>query len=204
VKITKVNEPWPYLIIDDTFPQDIFDNFVAEVEKRLAHMNPEQSVVYYEITGNDESNIPSVKRLIDSVYIRDFIDYFDNRRSSKPVTELQRASQVAMSRNYICPVHDESFKKVLSFITYLGPDKSTGTTIYRTETEFVTQIEWKPNRTLVFCGINDVTWHGYEAGSEKRVTLNQFLYDRDAKPYRPPNPNNNTSVEALREQGYDV
>lgn len=204
MKITKVNEPWPYLIIDDTFPQDVFDELKKEVDKRLAFMDPRQSVEHYELSDVDFHEIPSAKRMLDSYNVRDLIEMFDQKRSLKPASEMIRSCQVSMSRNYVCPVHDESFRKILSSVTYLGPEKSTGTLIYRTETEYVTEIEWKPNRSIVFCGINDVTWHGYKADDEVRITLNQFLYDPDVKPYRPPNQNNVYDVDMLRKMGYDV
>ena len=39
------------------------------------------------------------------------------------------------------------------------------------------KIEWKQNRTFIFCGIPTVTWHSFYAknGSEKRFTLASFV-----------------------------
>lgn len=76
--------------------------------------------------------------------------------------------------NFKHPVHDEAEFKIMSAIIYLHPKKNHGTTFYLDGEKI--EVEWKPNRLMVFCGKTNVTWHDYESDA-MRYTYNYFLVD---------------------------
>ena len=39
------------------------------------------------------------------------------------------------------------------------------------------EVEWKPNRLMIFCGESGVTWHDYKSDGKMRFTYNYFLVD---------------------------
>ncbi len=78
--------------------------------------------------------------------------------------------------HYDYPIHDEAPRKILSIIHYVYGDESTeGTVLYDENKQYVTTIEWKPNRALVFAALDGITWHSYRSGNSPRITANTFL-----------------------------
>ena len=54
-------------------------------------------------------------------------------------------------------------------------ERTQGTLIYDKDKNFVKEIEWKPNRALVFCKIPNTTWHNFVASSKSpRMSYNIF------------------------------
>lgn len=75
------------------------------------------------------------------------------------------------------PVHIEIEEKIFSLVVYLEPVESTGTYLHNTEDvdDVHSVIEWKQNRAVMFCGVDDLTWHTYHVVDAPRLTLNFFL-----------------------------
>ena len=100
----------------------------------------------------------------------------ETRWDGKSKIELMRTINV--SKNYYPhDIHHETPSKMLSLITYMSPDIDQGTHLYSTQNESALEkvIEWKPNRSMFFYGVNNKTWHSYIAGDQFRVTIGQFL-----------------------------
>ena len=59
-------------------------------------------------------------------------------------------------------IHNDSINRALTILTYIAPENSSGTDLYRTiETDsFVNQIPWKQNRTFVLTP-SDSSWHSW-------------------------------------------
>lgn len=82
---------------------------------------------------------------------------------------------------FVYPIHDESYIKKISIVLFVTPEDNHGTLLYKSpEQDYhnpTKKIEWKQNRTFIFCGIPTVTWHSFYAknGSEKRFTLASFV-----------------------------
>lgn len=76
-----------------------------------------------------------------------------------------------------CSIHDELWDKVFSVSTYISPLHNTGTIIYDENKVFNHVVTWKPNRALIFPGINNVTWHDFMQTEKtpERITLDFFL-----------------------------
>lgn len=181
MKITQVNDPWPYLIVDDIYPPKLFQRMVDEMSKAMTGVNSINKTGIRNLSEKDLDNLPAVQEAIEVCDIKSFLPYFSNKRSTNPTSTTY---QLAATTNFFQNVHDESYQKVLSCIVYITPEKSTGTLIYKTYGQQVGEVEWKPNRAFIFCGINNVTWHSYKADGENRITFNQFLIDSRLKPYK--------------------
>lgn len=74
-------------------------------------------------------------------------------------------------------IHDEAHDKTMSLVVYLYPESSIGTAFFSDSTQesFVKELEWKQNRSMLFCGEKNVTWHDFYSKENPRVTLNYFI-----------------------------
>jgi hypothetical protein len=101
--------------------------------------------------------------------------YIDRFIETRPYIKLGKFIHTASTPpNFNHPVHDEADFKIMSAIVYIAPKESHGTTFYLDKKY---EVEWKPNRMMVFCGKSGVTWHDYKSLSETRLTYNYFLVD---------------------------
>lgn len=75
------------------------------------------------------------------------------------------------------PIHDDVLSyKILTNVIFVGPDVSHGTALYDKNKNFIKEIEWAPNTSLIFPPKNGVTWHSYKSlPNSYRITINQFL-----------------------------
>ena len=166
---------WKYIIKDDYLSEDKFNSLIDEVK----HIKPDGVTIY------DDGPFA------DTVY-RKILDYDPTPEIGEMINEFT-ASEKRLNGPYkkfihfaVTPanmVHKEHFEapwKVMSAIIYLAPEKNIGTTLvdYRENpTEKIT-LDWKPNRMMTFCGLDDITWHYYES-IDVRYTYNYFLVDPD-------------------------
>lgn len=104
--------------------------------------------------------------------IAEFINYFDKKRGYNKLGKFIHTA--ATPPNFYHKKHDEAEFKIMSAIVYIAPEKSHGTT-FCLDQQF--EIEWKPNRLMIFCGETDVTWHYYKSMNQMRFTYNYFLVD---------------------------
>lgn len=144
------------IVKDDYLPQDTFNMLYNKSQE----LNPIDQMERFFFK---EDPTP---------YIAELINHFKRKRGYHSLSKLVHIN--ATPPNFEHPIHDEASFKIMSAIVYLGPEKSHGTTFYMGE-EF--EVEWKPNRLMVFCGETDVTWHGWKSGDHQRFTYNYFLTD---------------------------
>ena len=196
MKITKFEDPWPHLIIDDTWDETLLHNFIEESMKifekaehnyydhfkRMPGKNVKHTVKLSERCQTDML-LKHAKALLNSGSLdleKILHEYFPIYREYKNLTQW--------SECLVCwdkvegPLHTENPTKILSCVTYCDPEVAVGTLIYDKDKNFVKEVEWKRNRSLIFAGLDDTTWHRYKAGNTKlRLTLNNFLSDRSNK-----------------------
>lgn len=82
-------------------------------------------------------------------------------------------------RQFQYPIHDESIYKIMNLVTYLQPNDSIGTTLYgdpEGKTN-IKQVEWTPNRAVLFYPQHKKTWHNWrgQPTDQPRITLNFFV-----------------------------
>lgn len=172
-------EPWPYVVIDDYYDPTLFNAMCDEIRGFVRKLRDEGGLKGKKKTigGIHEYHfgLPATSKCIASRMLDESIlSQFPNHR---PHDKLKLTSEVNICLDDLSyPIHDEAKPKVLSAVTYLFPEVSRGTLIYDKDKNFVTEVEWKPNRTLIFAPIDGVTWHAYESiPGSYRITVNMFL-----------------------------
>jgi len=167
--------PWPHTTIDSYYDDDLFKQMKDEI---IAYVKQLPTVAYQTFhRSSDEGfkqKFPSTYRCANSVSPYDQLKMFPVHRSYEKLSHYIEINIIMDGYDY--PIHDENPRKILSIVNYVAPEKSTGTLIYDVDKEFVKEVEWKQNRTLIFPGITGVTWHAYKVEPRKpRITLNTFL-----------------------------
>jgi len=147
---------WPYKVIDN-FLSDIDFMLITDNMLRIkANDKVERQFFHYDPTPQ----------------IADLLKEFPRRRKC---TSLKKFIHYAVTpANFTHKVHDEAPFKIMSAVLYLHPEENYGTKLYHNDE--IVDVEWKPNRLMVFCGETGVTWHDYKA-STMRYTYNYFLVD---------------------------
>lgn len=159
-------EPWPHLVIDNFFSDDHYEMLVEE------HMNDFDSVPdKVRIDNNDINMAFFYKDRLDELYYNIF------RKNEEP--NYIHEECLVLGTNYDDGIHVDLPAKLMSVVVYLHPktaEKGTqGTLIYDKDKNFVKEVEWKPNRALVFCKIPNITWHNFVASSKSpRMSYNIF------------------------------
>jgi len=152
---------WQYEVIDNYLDKKTFDSFTDE----LRGIKLEDDEVYRRFFNYDPT--PQIGNLIEK---------FETRRSYGPYKKLIHFA--VTPANFIHKEHDEAEFKIMSGIVYLSPEKNIGTTLVDYRTNEKITLDWKPNRLMTFCGLDDITWHYYES-TDIRFTYNYFLVDPD-------------------------
>lgn len=162
--------PWPYITIDDLLEQEFVDQLKSYGQKCIQenryglHYIPKS--VNFDGYGKFSSTIQDL--------LPDFLAHFTQRRSFQTLEyQCHLAVQPA---GYTYPPHCDHPAKVITMVTYISPGVSHGTRIHADNSDnVIAEVDWRSNRTLIFAGINDVTWHSYISGSQPRVALCGFF-----------------------------
>ena len=144
------------IVKDDYLSPEMFDMLYTKAQE----LNPIDSM---ERSFFTEDPTPELAQ---------YINHFTKKRGYRELSKLVHIN--ATPPNFDHPLHDEATFKIMSAIIYLGPEVSHGTTFYMDEQ---IDIEWKPNRLMIFCGETGVTWHDFKSGDHVRHTYNYFLCD---------------------------
>ena len=145
------------IIVRDNFlPQNTFNLLYHKYQECTSKNEVQREIFSYDPTPQ----------------IAEFINHFEKKRGYKKLGKFIHTA--ATPPNFHHKIHDEAEFKIMSAIVYIGPEKSHGTKFYM-EDEF--EIEWVPNRLMIFCGETGVTWHDYKSTDELRFTYNYFLVD---------------------------
>lgn len=171
--------PWPHIIVDDYYQNDLFESMRDEIIAFVKTSRLTTKQTFFRSYENDfQTRFPKTYECARSVPAIDNLNKFEQHRPFRKLSLYHEINVILDGHSY--PIHDENPRKILSIVNYIAPELSTGTLIYDQDKNFIKEVEWKPNRTLVFAGITDVTWHSYEVRPKQpRITLNTFLVDDD-------------------------
>lgn len=167
------------MTIDDYYDDLLFPSAVQEIFKNLRSdqtgfvTKTAKKIFISKENLYENEKFPATRRLLMSRDARALLDHFPDHREHSALTLYGEC--ILCLENSEHPIHDESENKVLSAVTYLYPNWGEGTLLYNENKQFVKQIEWKPNRMMVFAGKTGLTWHSYKSESNIRLTLNSFL-----------------------------
>ena len=171
LKSQKSYKPWEHLVLDSFYDSSLFNAMQQELTLVFSKLMYNRDIIFI----NDISKLPATSACIAYKPVdENYLAIFDKHRNYK---SLKVKNQVILCNgNVDYRIHDEREDKILSAVTYIHPEIALGTRLYNKDKSFCCDVEWKPNRMLLFCGETDVTWHSYHATSE-RITLHTFLED---------------------------
>lgn len=175
--ITRYEEPWPHIIIDNFLPQGEFKTLTENCMYLFSGSGTQD-----QIEADHDDNVFRIHLRYDAFIEQNMhlhLASFQERREFDSFKNLKTFSNFVRTKpNYVHPIHAEAPFKMLSSILYLAPDANNGTTLYSSEGKAdKLELEWKPNRILIFAGRDDVTWHDYSSSWNDRYTYNHFLVD---------------------------
>jgi len=171
-----LKEPWPHLVIDDYYPEDVFQKLISYSKRKLKE-NKFGADGRFRMRFERDPELDDI--LSDNILSKKYFKYFENHREyNQDFSVYTEISGIIGPYRY--KIHSEAPNKVMSLVVYLGPDRGRGTRLYDKDKNFVKEIEWKPNRAFIFCGQDDVTWHDYLCDKGYfRITINQFIERSD-------------------------
>lgn len=179
-----LKQPWPHQIVDDFLDRDLF----RSLQQNSVYLLDKYGLVKGDRI--DPTNLIDLKKDIDPSLYYQIWEYnkllLQNCEKIFKLYPEHRSYENYYSMpsfHFMHPnagfhqIHDETKDKSLSIVLYIHPHDGVGTRIYTSskEEDFYQEISWKPNRAMIFCGIENTTWHGFGTNNKPRVTLNFFL-----------------------------
>jgi hypothetical protein len=170
---TLVEEPWPYLVIENFLPEGAFNTMR---ENCMWLFSGYQGLIQSDYDGNVQ-RYPLKRDFLEEYDMKQYLDRFEHREYS----ELKIFSNFVKTKaNFVHKRHVEAPFKIMSAVLYLAPDANNGTRIYADGDEssrHTKELIWEPNTMLIFAGKDDVTWHDYTSSWNDRYTFNWYLVD---------------------------
>jgi hypothetical protein len=183
-----VKHPWEHALVDNFYKEELFKTMKVELlsfyKKNYYKSNNfrfirEQDTNKWvcNYTGLNE-RFPYTTKCVDSLKLSesDLLN-FTAYRKYKQLKQRFDISISTYTKNIPdYEIHDDVSSKVLTAVTYVYPLTSRGTILYNSEKEYVTEVPWRLNTTLIFPPLDNITWHSYEPyPNSYRIVLNQFL-----------------------------
>ena len=179
-----ITHPWRHQIIEEFFTPADFEIISAGVNQLLTTLDP--NAVYENKTGINivdakdilgkecfDILLDSNEKLLDSISA--ITSNYPNHRRFDSVMSLPKFH--ILPPNFSLTIHDEAYDKACSVVVYMSELENSGTAIYSKNSldSIVAKVPWKQNRSLLFCGEQNVTWHSFRSNNNQRVTLNYFI-----------------------------
>lgn len=171
------DHPYKHIVIDDYLPQDVYNNIVNDVMSRAAafqledyaHSDTHNNTTDWLDVSGEWQFLAAESNYLDASFL---IEHFAEKQH-RPFNNLEASFDINWSKaGHEHEIHSESARKILTAVTYLYPQAANGTVLYNKDKEFVKEIEWKPNRCFIMCGLQDITWHSFYAPKDQdRITL---------------------------------
>ncbi len=175
------------------FKYKVFDNFLTTNDfEEISNLNlgeisnKGKRVFHNKIykNGNIESSCirkETIKRMHDKYFPQalNILEEFAPKKMN--LYEYSEFHIVITGKNYIYPIHTDTYNKLLSGVIYLKPEKNSGTKLYEENKKDSIDLEWKQNRALFFSRSQN-TFHSYKSnGISERITLIYNLMTTDIK-----------------------
>ena len=183
-----ITDPWAHTITENHLNEKEFNNLLVQskslLEIRLKDMPTHKTTTENHITPQQFKafNIDWYDQMYDiskNVYEnrRELCDVFPNHRWFDDLVVTAYIG-VTPPAPYDHIIHSETLSKIWSSVTYITPEKNCGTKMYTESVKesLAKEVEWTPNTTMIFTGIDGKTWHSYNSTEQSnRITLNLFL-----------------------------
>lgn len=182
-------DPWEHAILSNYYDYCLFFNMKNELENLVLKLKNEYCDETKQIilSFNEQYQcftcekhkiikfLPHTKICLESLSIREEdLNYFSYHREYKKLKLKTNINICLNDMDY--PIHDDVSYKILTNVIFVGPDVSHGTILYDKDKNYIKEIDWSPNTSLIFPPKDGVTWHSYKSLSNSyRITINQFL-----------------------------
>jgi hypothetical protein len=175
--------PWEYLSADNLFEETDFKKLQKEVWQLSKFYNYSKNTYnIWPCTALEQGMsqevvdmiIKNTNQLLENV--DNIINKFSNHeKSTSGYFAVPRISVSGPGFKY--PIHVDSCYRSLTTVIYISNGDYKGTMIYTgpNESDYHSEILWKPNRAFITCPVNknDGTWHTWENKLDvPRVTIN--------------------------------
>jgi hypothetical protein len=176
--------PWQHKIIDNFLPEDLFE----QLQNQIKIFYKEKEDKRAKVIMMDEAlklgiKEETVEKIID--FSDDLIKNIEKIIGNHTTNNFNSGTYFILPKfgltgnNFIHKIHDENPFKVLNIVTYIYPEKATGTILYKKNNinSFSKEIEWKKNRAFLTYPIEGRSWHNWLHVNNNlpRVTLNLFF-----------------------------
>jgi hypothetical protein len=178
-----INYPWPYKIIDNVLDPVAFEK-IKQAAILLSNV-PKDDQYYsdgiwpneFAKLGLDQLLADDVTNMADQLLTiqSDILNQFPNKLTSRVgYYNIPRFNYSIGNVN--SAIHDEGHSKTMALVIYVIPEQAAGTRLYNgpNPENFVTEVEWKPNRAMLMMSQPGVTWHSYIGNDLSRYTLNLY------------------------------
>lgn len=173
-------DPWKHIVVDDVLPPHLFEA-AQEVCKQVKVTGSQKTIfnaswdLFGDLVPNDVS-IDSPNSVTKNLYttmdvdlIEDIYEYmrpmlFDwlDQLGESAEAKYIRMDLQSVGPDYTGGWHVDRADKLLSVVVYLYPEEHKGTLLGKEFDSYDSEVEWKPNRAVVFCGKKNHTWHAFE------------------------------------------
>lgn len=168
-----IQDPWPYLILDDYVDTPVFEAVIQIAQEKI------KIGEYGAWRLADER--PDLYPLWEKKIRKEFFDIYLQFPKKRFMFFPKVLSHIVIiPPGFKNPIHFDRFYKILTSVTYVHPDSGDGTYIHTSKDSLIQkEIDWRPNRSLVFAGLKNKTWHSYEnTTNQPRVTFVNTLTDK--------------------------
>jgi Rps23 Pro-64 3,4-dihydroxylase Tpa1-like proline 4-hydroxylase len=205
----KAASPYPHVVIDDFLEQDYYENVFKYLHEFYTHRDKKEGVAYSSEVQKDKWGsygmaMPEIMtQLFNDLKSEKMLAFlksvtgFDNLKVVSDENGSLAFFHVMKPGSYLGPHLDHTVDPnisehyhVLNIILYVSkewnPNWGGGTTIFKSSTQLASDIEFKPNRALIFMHGPD-TIHGTQRIStlaqEDRYSVYFDYYSVDKNPY---------------------
>jgi hypothetical protein len=168
-----INDPWPHMVIDDYIDQPVLDGVLEVAHKKIK----EGKTGAWRLEDERPDLYPAWEKKVKKDYFEFYLQFPEKRFI---ITPKVLSHIVVLPPGYTHPIHHDRFQKIFTSITYVYPNKGTGTYLHETNNSPIyKEINWQTNRTFLFAAVSGKSWHSYEnATNEPRVTFANMLVDK--------------------------
>lgn len=182
MEIKYYTEPWSYAVVDNFLPKDTFKELVQYC-KEMGADTPVSKTLNTTLPKGLDKKIASEVQLFKDLS-------FDVLNTPNKIIEKDRINFTLQFREpgHCFPIHSDIWSKIFSLVLYIYPFKGqSGTKIFTMgeNPEFVTEVEWKPNRLMAFVPSNNPqtkTNHSVENPTEfnrAALVINYITYNKE-------------------------
>lgn len=161
------------MVIDDYVDQPVLDAVLEVAQQKIK----EGKTGAWRLADERPDLYPAWEKKVKKDYF-EFYSQFPEKRFI--ITPKVLSHIVVIPPGYKYWVHCDRFQKIFTSITYVHPNKGTGTYLHRSiDDPIYKEIDWKPNRTFLFAAVSGKSWHSYaNTTSEPRITFANMLVDK--------------------------